>query len=223
MSNGSNAAADSIGRSVYTGCISLNDVFVVRNARRRFKRTSIRLSNSEAVWIFLSFFIAFAVIYLFARVLLLIPGMGDFVSPILLAVILGLPTGWLLGRKIARLSPYRSVSGEGLSEYLWVMNDKKGLIFGRLIGRNVATSICRTTASGKEQYVNCVEWIGTARAPMFPHEDQSQHNRYVEVDLQPRSKPIEWIDYVRRRDLMVDQHIEEKRRRHGASAHHHSS
>lgn len=178
-------------RAVAYGCISLNGAFVVRNKRLRiFKKRALRLSVPEMIWIILSTIFFVGVLALAVMVLSLIPILQNLVSYLML--VLAPFLGWFTGRRIARASPYRRFSGEGLGEYLWVQSDKLGPILGRLVGRKFAMSEVTTAASGKLLTVECVEWIGTSRAQLMPKYLPSRRNTSVDVILVPSTVSTDW-------------------------------
>lgn len=181
-----------IGRAVAYGCISLNSAFVVRNRRMRiFKKKALRLSIPEMIWISIASLIYVGLFSLAILILGFVPIINELVSWFM--VIPAPIFGWFTGRRIARASPYRRHSGEGLGEYLWVQSDKLGPILGKIIGgHGFATSEVITMASGKSLTVESVEWIGTARAQLMPKYYPQKRNTSMDVILVPSSIPTNW-------------------------------
>ena len=179
-------------RAVEYGCINLNNAFVVRNKRHRlFKKRALRLSLPEMIWIALASLFYIGLFSLVILILSLVPIIKDLVS--FLLVVPAPIFGWYTGRRIARASPYRSHSGEGLSEFLWVQSDRLGPILGMVFGRKIATSEVTTVVSGKSLTVECVEWLGTTRAQMMPKFFSSRGNSAMDVILVPSTVPTDWV------------------------------
>lgn len=188
---------DSYGRAIVYGSVCLNDIFVARNPRFRiFRRSSIRLSLVEIVWILLMTFAWILVIFPTMMLLSMLPLLGTIVSPFIMSLF-GIPLGWFTGRRIARASPYRYHSGEGLATYLYVQSDKKSTLFGRIFGRKVATNECVTMVKGKKVTTGCIEWIGTARSPLAPKGNGADSLTYMNVDMPPKCVPVDWVEMYR--------------------------
>lgn len=184
---------EAYGRVQAYGSLWLNDVFVVRNSRfRLWRKSTIRLSLPEMLWIGIITILSALIIFFVTTFLHALPGIGTIVSPFVFLVFAPL-LGWFGGRRIARASPYRRYSGEGLGAYLMVQSDKRGTVMGRVIGRRIAVNHCVTFASGKRETVQCVEWVGTARSPLMPKYHPRGEHEYMEVELPPRDQPVEWI------------------------------
>ena len=185
-------------RALAYGVMSLNSLFVVRTKKRRlFRKSTIRLSIAEMVWIAISTLALGALIFAAVSSVQGIPGLRDVVSYFLLA--LAPPFGFIIGRQIARTSPYRRYSGEGLGEYLWVQRDKLSKEIGRVFGRGVAITRVMATVDGRRVPINAVEWLGTARATAMPRPrdkyyspSRDEKNDFVYLDLVPRSEPTNW-------------------------------
>lgn len=192
-------ARDRLARVLTYGSISLNGAFVQR-ARpiRIWRKVSLRLSVPEMIWIILSTLAWAGVLTVAWLVLSRLPVIGDLVS---FFIILPAPLlGWPTGRRIARASPYRRFSGEGLTEYLWVQGDRAGSLLGRLLGgRPVAVSEERTRAGGRPLTVEAIEWVGTARAQRMPRNVHSRGTTAVDVILRPSAVPTDWVR-MRHRD-----------------------
>lgn len=193
------AAQAGMARAIAYGCINLNAAFVERQRPVRiFKNQALRLSVPEMVWIVISTLVYMGIIALIVLAGSSVPVLRDLISWLML--ILAPILGWPTGRAIARTSPYRSHSGEGLGEFLWVQSDKAGALIGRLFGgRQIVMSEEYTRVSGKELKVECIEWIGTARAMVMPRHSVSRNNTSIDVLLVPSSVPTNWVDEVARR------------------------
>lgn len=189
-------------RVLENGSVWLNKVFVVRSPRFRIKKSSIRLSIPDIIWIalltvvftILSFFFLQPAFWLFP----------DFIQPFLLAPIAGVSLGWVAGRRVSRASPYRNATGEGIGSYLFVQADSKSYLLKRLFGRVVATSTYESEAGPRKNYVKCVEWLGTARAsimPQFDAEKDYENNEYpmIPVEFREQTKPTDWLKQKRSR------------------------
>lgn len=194
------------GRAQDCGSMWLNQMFVVKSHRSRLWRTQIRLSIVDIIFILFFWIIFGAMLFGAAKVILIVPGMDRLVSPYLGAV-LGIVPAWFFGRRVSHVSPYRLRTGEGIGSYLYVKADSKSFLLGRLIGRRVAVNKCVTRVSGKRAVVSCVEWLGTARAPMMPRFDPDAlvPDAYgemvhppMEVMLVPRCKPLGYIERYHR-------------------------
>jgi len=185
-------------RALANGVMSLNSVFVVRNRKRRlFKKSSIRLSLAEMVWIAIATLSLGLIIFGIVTAVSGIPGVRDVVSYWL--EILAPIGGFIIGRQIARTSPYRRYSGEGLNEYLWVQRDKLGKEIGRVFGRGIAITREWATVENRKIPVNCVEWLGTARATMMPRPankfytpSQDEKADFVYLSLVPQTESTNW-------------------------------
>lgn len=136
------------------------------------KKGSIRLSAPEITWIVIMIVVMFwAFVGIFWLPAMILPRL---VNQWLFAVPLALWAGWQLGRKMAGASPYRSQTNEGMVQYLRVRISKLAWIPSYLFDRPVVTNIYPTLiedldGSGKPKHVECVEWIGTMRAPYAPY------------------------------------------------------
>jgi hypothetical protein len=185
-------------RALANGVMSLNSVFVVRNKKRRlFKRSTIRLSLAEMVWIAISTLGLGLIIFGVIRGVSGIPGLRSVISYYLM--ILAPIGGFIIGRQIARTSPYRRYSGEGLNEYLWVQRDKIGKEVGRVFGRGVSITRSMATVDGRKIPVNCVEWLGTSRATSMPRPvnkfyspSRNEKADFVYLSLVPRTEATNW-------------------------------
>jgi hypothetical protein len=185
-------------RALANGVMSLNSVFVVRNKKRRlFKKSTIRLSLAEMVWIAICTLGIGLLIFGVISAVSGIPGIRDVVSYYLM--ILAPIGGFILGRQIARTSPYRRYSGEGLNEYLWVQRDKLSKEIGRVFGRGVSITRDMATVDGRKIPINCVEWLGTARSTSMPRPQNKfyspsvdERNDFVYLSLVPRTESTNW-------------------------------
>jgi len=192
------ATSTAQSRALANGVMSLNSVFVVRNRKRRlFKKSTIRLSLAEIVWICISTVSLGLIIFGIVSGVSGIPGVRDIVSYWL--EILAPIGGFIIGRQIARTSPYRRYSGEGLNEYLWVQRDKLSKEIGRVFGRGVSITRDYATVDGRRIPINCVEWLGTARTTMFPRPQnkfytpsQDENADFVYLSLVPQTKSTNW-------------------------------
>ena len=185
-------------RALANGVMSLNSVFVVRNRKRRiFRKSSIRLSLAEMVWIALMTLAFGLIIVGIVTAVSGIPGIRDVVSYWLL--VLAPVGGFISGRQIARTSPYRRYSGEGLNEYLWVQRDKLGKEIGRVFGRGIAITRDYATVDGRKIPINCVEWLGTARSTSMPRPQnkfytpsKDERSDFVYLSLVPQTESTNW-------------------------------
>jgi len=191
-------------RAVQYGVMSLNSLFVIRNRKRRlFKKSTIRLSLAEMVWISICTFSIAALTFGLVASVSGIPGIRDVVSYWLL--LLAPIGGFLLGRQIARTSPYRRYSGEGLNEYLWVQRDKLSKEIGRVFGRGVAITRVMATVDGRKMPINAVEWLGTARASEMPRPKNryyvpsaDEKRDFVYLSLEPSTVSTNWVKKYQR-------------------------
>lgn len=190
------------GRVLENGSVWLNKVFVVRSPRFRIKKSSIRLSIPDIIWIgILTVVFSFVGFFFFVPASWLFP---EFIQPFLLGPIAGVALGWFTGRRVSRASPYRTSTGEGIGSYLFVQADSRSYILKRLFGRVVATSKYESDAGPRKQYVNCVEWLGTARAsimPQFDAEKDYEDNQFpmIPVEFKEQTKPTDWLKQKRSR------------------------
>ena len=186
-------------RALANGVMSLNSVFVVRNKKRRlFKKSTIRLSLAEMVWIGIVTLALGLIIFAGVSAVQGIPGIRDVVSYYIM--ILAPIGGFIIGRQIARTSPYRRYSGEGLNEYLWVQRDKISKEIGRVFGRGVSITRAYATVDGRKIPVNCVEWLGTARTTSMPKPNNkfytpsvNEKEDFVYLKLVPRTESTNWV------------------------------
>lgn len=192
--------------AVRYGVMSLNSLFVVRDRKRRlFRKSTIRLSLAEMVWIGIVTFAIALIIVGIVTAVSGIPGIRDVVSYWLL--ILAPVGGYIIGRQIARTSPYRRYSGEGLNEYLWVQRDKLSKEIGRVFGRGVSLTRVYATVDGRKIPINAVEWLGTARATVMPRPkdkfytpSKDERRDFVYLSLEPRTVSTNWAkNYQRKR------------------------
>lgn len=201
----SEATDKSIGRAIANGCVSLNSVFVVRKKQHRiFKKLSLRLSIAEIVWIGITTLALGLLIYGAVFAVSGIPGIRDVVSYWLL--ILAPVGGFLIGRQIARTSPYRRYSGEGLNEYLWVQRDNLAKEIGRVFGRGVSVTRNYAMVDGRRIPVNCIEWLGTARATSMPRPknkyyvpSRQEKKDFVYLSIKPSTVPMNWVKSYRQK------------------------
>ncbi len=194
MADDNDAYVDPRAFSQAYGYLWLNSVFVVRQPRwRLWKRSSIRTSAVELIMVGISAFVIGAIVLGVSSVLALVPGLDQLIWPWALAVIAGPIFGWPTGRKLAKASPYRRLTGEGIGSYFAVQATNKSHLLGRIVGRTVATNTYTTWATGKRLPVLCVEWLGTARAPRAPKRPEPGSNvDRMDVYLKPRNFPTQW-------------------------------
>lgn len=189
-------------RVLDTGSVWLDAVFVARAPRFRIRKSSVRLSVPDVIWIiiltlvfgFLFYFILLPFSWLFP----------DYVQPLLIAPLGGIMLGWITGRKVSRASPYRSSTGEGIGSYLYVQADSKSYVLKRIFGRVVATSKYESKAGPRKQVVNCVEWLGTARAAHMPKFDANQKydeetGPILEIEFEEQTQQTDWLKQKRLR------------------------
>lgn len=185
-------------RAIVYGCINLNAAFVQKSRPIRiFRKRALRLTIPEMIWIVLATFAFAGLLALVVVTLGDVPVIGDMVSWLLL--ILAPVAGWPTGRRIARTSPYRAVSGEGLGEYLWTQSDR---VWPELLAilrvRPIARSEIVARASGRAVQTPCIEWIGSARASIMPVYNPELRNTSQDVILLPSTEPTDWADRVQR-------------------------
>lgn len=184
------------------GSVWLDDVFVARAPRFRIRKSSIRLSVPDIIWIvILTVFFSFLFYFILLPFSWLFP---DFIQPLLIGPMVGLFLGWVVGRKVSRASPYRSSTGEGIGSYLYVQADSKSYLLKKIFGRTVATSKYESHAGPRKQIVECVEWLGTARAPIMPKFDatkkyKSRRTPTLEVEFMEQTQPTDWLKQKRLR------------------------
>ena len=184
--------------AISTGTIWLNPAFVVRQKKTRIgKRSGLRLSPVEMVWITIMTLVGGVFAYFFFVPLSWIM---PFLYPLIFAFVFGPIIGWFSGRKIAAASPYRKLTGEGLSSYLMVQADSKSYLLKKLFGRTVAVNTYRTVATGRVRYLEAIEWIGTGRAPIMPKYNAEKPKRMTEIGFGLRSRPTDVMGRVRERE-----------------------
>lgn len=184
------------------GSVWLDVVFVARAPRFRIKKSSVRLSLPDVIWIIL-LTVFFTFLFYF---LLLFPAwlMPDFIQPFLIAPLVGISLGWIVGRKVSRASPYRTSTGEGIGSYLYVQADSKSYLLKKIFGRVVATSKYESQAGPRKQFVECVEWLGTARAANMPRFDATKKYEnprapILEVEFKEQTESTDWLKQKRLR------------------------
>ena len=189
-------------RVLDTGSVWLDTVFVARAPRFRIRKSSVRLSVPDIIWmVIMGLFFGFLFYFILLPVSWLIP---DYVQPLLMAPLAGVSLGWITGRRIAKASPYRTSTGEGIGSYLYVQADSKSYLLKRLFGRVVATSRYESKAGPRKQIINCVEWIGTARAAHMPKFDaEKDYNEetgpILEIEFEEQTQQTDWLKQKRLR------------------------
>lgn len=184
------------------GSVWLDAVFVARAPRFRIRKSSIRLSLPDVIWIIL-----LTVLFSFLFYFILLPFawlMPDLIQPLLIAPAIGIFLGWITGRKVSRASPYRTSTGEGIGSYLYVQADSKSYLLKRIFGRVVAMSKYESKAGPRKQFVECVEWIGTARAAHMPRFDATKKYKnprapILEVEFMEQTQQTDWLKQKRLR------------------------
>lgn len=184
--------------AISTGTIWLNPAFVQRQKKTRIgKKSGLRLSTVEMVWIVIMTVIGGAISYfMFIPVSWILP----FLYPIIMAFVFGPIIGWFAGRKIAAASPYRKLTGEGLSSFLMVQADSNSYLLKRILGRTVAVNTYRTVATGRVRYLTAVEWLGTARAPIMPRFNAEDAKTHTDINFALNARPTDVMGKVRERD-----------------------
>lgn len=138
------------------------------------KKGSIRLSIPEIVWIVIMAFVAFwALVGIFWVPSIVIPRLFN---QWLFGAVGAIPIGWQLGRKMAGASPYRQQTNEGMVQYLRVRLSKltwlPSYIFNKPVVTNIYPSVVEDIdGAGNPIHVECVEWIGTMKAPYAPYSN----------------------------------------------------
>ena len=192
-------------RAIANGVMSLNSLFVVRSKKRRiWRKSTIRLSLAEMVWIAIVTLALGGIIFAIVTSVQGVPGIRDIVSYWLL--ILAPPLGYIIGRQIARASPYRRYSGEGLGEFLWVQRDNLGKQIGRVFGRGISVTRVMATVDGRKIPINAVEWLGTSMAATMPRPKDKFYNPsrnekldFVYLDIVPQSESTNWAKRYQRK------------------------
>jgi hypothetical protein len=189
-------------RVLENGSVWLDAVFVARAPRFRLKKSSIRLSIPDVIWIIiLTIFFSFLFYFIMIPFSWIFP---DLIQPLLIGPAVGVFLGWITGRKVSRASPYRQATGEGIGSYLYVQADSKSYLLKRLFGRTVATSRYESKAGPRKQDVECVEWLGTARASIMPRFDSTKKYKRgrpptLEVEFEEQTEATDWLKQKRLR------------------------
>lgn len=189
-------------RVLSNGSVWLDAVFVARAPRFRIKKSSVRLSIPDVIWITL-----LTVVFSFLFYFILIPFawlMPDLIQPLLIGPAVGVFLGWVVGRKVSRASPYRTSTGEGIGSYLYVQADSKSYLLKKIFGRVVATSKYESQAGPRKQMVECVEWLGSARAAHMPRFDatikyDNPKAPKLEVEFKEQTQSTDWLKQKRLR------------------------
>lgn len=189
-------------RVLENGTVWLDAVFVARAPRFRFKKSSIRLSIPDVIWIVI-LTVLFTTVFYFV----LLPFswlFPDFIQPLLIAPSGGVFLGWVAGRKVSRASPYRTSTGEGIGSYLYVQADNKSYLLKKIFGRVVATSKYESKAGPRKQMIECVEWLGSARAAHMPRFDATKKYQHLkgpilEVEFKEQTESTDWLKQKRLR------------------------
>lgn len=187
-------------RVLENGSVWLNSVFVARSPRIRLKKTGIRLSIPDVIWIVILTAVFTVVGYFFLLPLSWI--FPTFIQPLLIAPVGGVFLGWVTGRKVSRASPYRTSTGEGIGSYLYVQADSRSYLLKRIFGRTVAMSRYRSCAGPRPQVVECVEWLGSARAAIMPRYEpgpDGESREAIPVEFEDQTVPSDWIKTKRLR------------------------
>lgn len=135
------------------------------------RKGALRLSIPEIVWIVIMIVVLFWVfVGLFWLPQMILP---QLVNKWVFAAPLGAWLGWKAGRKMAGASPYRQSTNEGMVQYLRVRATKLTWIPSYLFDKPVVTNVYPSLiedldGTGDPIHVECVEWIGTMRAPYAP-------------------------------------------------------
>ena len=184
------------------GSVWLDTVFVARAPRFRIRKSSIRLSIPDVIWIvLLTIFFSFLFYFIMIPFSWIFP---DLIQPLLIGPAVGVFLGWITGRKVSRASPYRSTTGEGIGSYLYVQADSKSYLLKKLFGRTVATSKYESHAGPRKQVVECVEWLGSARASIMPRYDANKKYKRgrpptLEVEFEEQTEATDWLKQKRMR------------------------
>lgn len=180
------------------GYIWLNRVFVKRGSHFRLWKTSdIRLSKFEAVVMAV---IALALMAVSVPIVMLLMKWSFIAESIWLwpILLINLVLAWMIGRRVAKASPYSRFTGENIFDWMTVTSDKRNTLLGRVVGHRVAVNEVTSWVNGKPQSVEAIEWIGSSRAPQAPpHTAGMSDDALVTVTLRPRTDQTNWIQEVR--------------------------
>lgn len=159
-----------------TGTIFLNPVFRIKAPRKRIgKRFAIQLEGTEAVWGgILGFIMGFSSLSIFMM-------MGAEYPQNLIAQLIYSPLAWvvwsivgfLMGRRLAHISPFMEKSGEGASAWFRVFMRKNINSIASKIGivpayYNPVLSVMRDPEGNEVRESMAKEYIGIAPAPSAP-------------------------------------------------------
>ena len=181
------------------GYVWLNRIFVKRGSYFRLWKTSdIRLSRFEVVVM-----VVLALVFMGISVPIISFLMRwDAISNVINLwpfIFLNLGVAWMMGRRLAKASPYSRLTGENIFDWLVVTTDKRDTLLGKIVGHKVAVTEVTSWVSGKPQSVEAVEWIGSARAPRAPRRKaDSMPTDLVSIALRPRVAPTNWVAETRR-------------------------
>lgn len=161
---------------IATGCIFLNPVFRIKAPRKRIgRRFSLSIEGGEALWGFIAAVIVFSIsfgIYVLA---------GRETPRSLVLKLIYSPMAWVvwsgmafvLGRKLAYVSPFMKKSGEGASAWALVTIRKFVSKLASKVGLTTAfynpvLTVMRDPENHSVQVTMAKEWIGLAPAPSAP-------------------------------------------------------
>ena len=189
------SGGSSVNRATAEGCIWLNDVFRFDNSSGKlFGNKGPRISVLEAFWGTLSAVVVTLVLFGGHNWL------GDF-GPLYfdwspLAIIFWSMMAAVFGRRIANMSPLRRRTGEGTGVWIKIQFRKLVIRLSGYVARPVMYNKCISragTMDGRPMVVECVEWIGTARAPRMPYDHSPSEDvtlNVVNVQLPPRGRLV---------------------------------
>lgn len=182
------------------GYVWLNRIFIKRGSSFRLWKTSdIRLSRFEAVVIILLALILMGISVPIIFFMMKWSFISDHIN-LWPFIFVNLIIAWMLGRSVAKASPYSRHTGENIFQWLVVTSDKRNTLIGRVVGHRVATNEVHSWVDGKgfPRAVEAIEWIGSARAPSAPPRtaDMDEYD-LVPVHLLPRTEPTNWVEQVR--------------------------
>lgn len=182
-------AVEAYNRAINGHALYLNDMFRFKDTPMRLFRTSVRLGFVDYFWMIV-LFLAFIGVTTLLRSLF--GTMWIVLDPFVNIVEAGI-IAWFAGRRIAHISPYRRKTGEGTS--VWIFQQFRGLVnrVQAFLPRRIKYNTHRTFINGKYRDVECVEWIGTMKAPSMPDYSSEIDNKVSHHILYPRGVAKSWI------------------------------
>lgn len=182
-------AEQAFDRAQGTHTVWLNEVFRYRDSFWRVFGSGTRISGLDVFWM--------------AIILIVWIGMGFLIRSVVgnvwmlfdpfIIIAEGVIIAWFLGRRVAHMSPLKRKTGEGTS--IWLVQQSKRVVarISSLFRGDVTYNVYPSFINGKWANVECVEWLGSAKAPRAPHYDSEENNAKSDLVIRPRGVQNNWI------------------------------